>query len=254
MRFLASWMVCGLVGCGGATPKAEAPKDDGAEAVEPEPSDAAETPEPAEAAPKATKNGLPTECDRQDGNICLPPSTFVKKLCGGDYQTVALALFAKGTPWTRAYASQPVETWDASGGGSARVMLSLDEELLVLRHRGGGGEGGIQVSGASGGYDLLRWDGMCVTLEEGQLRFDTPHKPKNPRIIWTTLEVETREKLKEDQKVYDAYLTQKKECKGVTVGAVSKACEKADGVLSQTIADYVRDDGALLPPPVKLPK
>jgi hypothetical protein len=241
-----------VVACGGAPSKVDEPKIDADSAADPAPDG---DPQPsAKHEPASQGKGLPTECDRQDGSICLMPPSFVKKLCAGDYQTVALSLLAKGTPWTRAYATQPVETWDASGGGSARVMLVLDEELLVLRHRGASAEGGIQVSGASGGYDLMRWDGMCVTLEEGQLRFDVPSKPKNPRIIWTTLEVETREKLKEDQTVYDAYLTQKKECKGVTVGAVSKACEKADGVLSQTIANYVREDGALLPPPVKLPK
>ena len=62
--------------------------------------------------------GIPTKCDRKEGDVCLPHRGFVKKLCQGDYATLALSLFADGTPWTRAYLTHETDAWNASGGGS----------------------------------------------------------------------------------------------------------------------------------------
>jgi hypothetical protein len=206
-----------------------------------------------EGGPTAASRGMPTECAAQDGDLCLPPKDFVNKLCAGDYPSVAAAMFQAGTPWTRGYLVHEVEAWNASGGGSSAEKLATDEEVLILRHRSASTPGGMTVSGAEGGYDALRWDSMCVTLEQGHLRFDPPPKPKNARVIWARLEVEMRDALKKDPEVYETYIEHRKECQGVTMGTVSKACEKIDAAFSVLLASHIREKGGL-PAPAKLPR
>jgi hypothetical protein len=250
-----------LVACGGGEKK---PAEDASDAAESEPS-SAEDDGPGAAEPDeksdgggsaaAEEPGVPQKCASQEDDMCLPSKSFVKKMCNGDYPTVAMMLFADGTPWKRGYLTHETNAWNASGGGSSNEKLALDEEVLVLRFRKpSSSEDGIQVSGASGGFDALRWDGMCVTLDASELRFDPPSKPRNARLIWSRIEVGTRDALKKDETVRKAYLAYRKECKGVTVGTVSKACEKLDGELSGIIANYVRESGSTLPPPKKLPE
>jgi hypothetical protein len=198
-------------------------------------------------------NGLPSKCARQDAEVCLPPDKFVNALCNHDYPTVALSLFLGGTPWTRAYMLAETKAVYASGGGSSNDMLRVDEEVLVLRKRTASQPGGMTVSGADGSYDILRWDGACATVHPSELSFQAPSKVKNARIIWSNLEVAAREKLKENTTVYDAYVTHKRSCKGVTFGDVTKDCVKADEDLSRTVAEQVRTGGSL-PNPKKLPE
>jgi hypothetical protein len=214
-------------------------------------SDGSDEREGGDAIPAADAGGMPTKCEEQ-GEMCMPPKNFVKKLCQGDYPSVAAAMFQAGTPWTRAYLVHPVEAWNASGGGSSREKLATDEEVLILRHRSVDLPAGMSVSGASGGFDALRWDGMCVTLEQGHVVFDPPRKPKNARVIWARLDLGIRDALKKDPEVLDAYIEHKKECKGVTMGQVSKACEKLDADFSVLIATHIREKGGL-PAPAKLP-
>lgn len=246
-----------VLACGGPAEPAGSAAD-----VVDEPSRTADAPndEAEETAPDASRtaedesavgSGLPSKCEGE-GEMCLPPKGFVKKLCQGDYPSVAAAMFQAGTPWARAYLVHPVEAWNASGGGSSREKLATDEEVIILRHRSVDLPAGMSVSGASGGYDALRWDGMCVTLEQGHVVFDAPPKPKNARVIWARLELEMRDALKKDPAVLDAYIAHKKECKGVTMGQVSKACEKLDAEFSVLLATHIRDKGGL-PAPNKLP-
>src|SRR5271165_4062797 len=47
--------------------------------------------------------GLPSECAVVDAPVCTPPDDFVDRVCKRPIQDVALALFARGTPFTRAY-------------------------------------------------------------------------------------------------------------------------------------------------------
>lgn len=245
-----------LLGCGGDKPAASAddvasngaPQGDGDPVADgmgdAEPSDAS--------APAADAAAIPNSCDKQDGDVCLPPKKWVQKLCQGDFPTVALAMFRAGSPWKRGYVSQPTKAWNASGGGSSPEMMKVDEEVLVLRTFSGQSPGGIQVSGAQGGVDALRWDGMCVTLDAVEIRYDPPPTPRNARIIWNRIEYDVREKLKEEEEIRKTYIAFKKACKGVTVGQVSKECEKLDGELSQTVAEWVRAHDTF-PTPAKLP-
>jgi hypothetical protein len=251
-RVLGSLLLMSSLACGGAgDKKAEAPDgedvaSDGGDGGEAKGGDTS----PAK---KASSSGIPDACSEQVDDVCLPPKKFVRKLCVGDYPTVALAMFKQGTPWTRGYLTQKTKAWNASGGGSSPEMMQRDEEVLVLRKFSGQSPGGIEVSGASGGVDALRWDGMCVTLDAAEIRYEAPPKSHNARIIWSRIEYDVREQLKEIDEVYQMYLPFKRACKGVTVGKVSKDCERLDGELSKGLAQWIRDNDSF-PMPKKLPK
>lgn len=114
--------------------------------------------------------------------MCLPPVGFVKRLCQGNFPSIALSMFKKETPWTRGYMTRKTKAWNASGGAASSDELEFDEEVLVLRHRSDD-LGGMQVSGAGGGYDALRWNGSCVTLakEEADPQ-EPPQGEEHPRV------------------------------------------------------------------------
>jgi hypothetical protein len=254
---LAALVCSQLMGCSSEAAKPPKnggdgePRSDGA-ATEPAGDGKPDGEDGGEGEAAGDEGGLPKSCAKTSGDICLPAEKFVRKLCDGDYPTVALNLFSAGTPWTRAYLAHETNAWNASGGGSSNEKLALDEEVIILRHRSANDAGGIQVSGAEGGYDALRWDGACVTLDASEVRFDPPDRPRNARLIWSRIEYDTREALKGDEVVKKTFIAYKNECKGVTSGEVSKECVKRDTELSETIAAHVRQNGGL-PPPKKLP-
>jgi hypothetical protein len=237
-----------LTACGGAPPPTPAPTPSDTASASAAPSASATKPE-GEADKPFTE--IPTACDGKAAKICTPPDAFVKRLCGGSFPDVALAMFAKGTPWTRGYVRREVEAWNASGGASSSDKLALDEEVLIVAHRAAD-TGGMVVSGASGSYDILRWDGHCASLMGEEVSTRAPASPKNARIPWRSLGEPIRDALFADEKVGKIAAERKKECKGQTMGEVSGKCEKVDTQLSVAIANYVRGGGSL-PPPSKLP-
>lgn len=195
---------------------------------------------------------IPTECAEPKGKLCLPPAKFVKRLCGGFYPDVALTMLGKGTPWTRAYLRvKSVEAWNASGGMSSAEKIVFEEELLILAHRAAN-TGGIQVSGAGGSYDVLRWDGTCASLQEEEVALRGSSTPKFAKIPWKNLDEKVRDALTADDKIGKVYAERRKECKGATMGDVSAKCQKADDMLSKVVVDYVRNGGNI-PAPAKLP-
>lgn len=238
-----------LVGCGGATlePESAAAESPASEPTEEERDSASASASKQEEAP-AEPEGLPTACADSSAEYCMPTKGFAKRLCEGDFPTVALAMFSGKAPWTKAYLGRKTKAWSASGAGSSNEELPRDEEVVVLLHRGPPDLGGIQVSGATGGFEVLRWNGNCVTLQEGELLFDAPPRPKIARIVWKRIEMDTRDSLREDEAVNKAYLDHRKHCKGVSMGRVSLECVKADKKLGQAIADYVRGGGELAKP------
>jgi hypothetical protein len=175
----------------------------------------------------------------------------VKELCGGFYPDVALVMFAKESPWTRAYLTRDVQAWNASGGASSADKLVFDEEVLVLFHREVD-QGGVVVSGASGGYDVLRWDGSCASLAGEELTQKRPPKAKSARIVWKSLSLANRDALAADERVGAKLAAQRKECKGVTFGSVSDKCVRADAALGLGVVEYVRGGGSV-PSLVTLP-
>jgi hypothetical protein len=155
------------------------------------------------------------------------------------YAEVALVMFRGGTPWQRLYLRGKTRAVNASGGATVEGSLLRDEEVLVLRHRKGDA-GGMQIGDGSGQYEALRWNGSCVSLEAGEV---TSHKPSGPgqaRIEWSWLGDGMRSALRKSEKVNEAFLARKKECRGATSGSVSKACERLDAKLIERVAEYVR--------------
>ena len=191
---------------------------------------------------------FPEKCESgaADG-LCLPPEPFVKALCASGRTDAALALFSKGSPWTRRYVRGKVLAWDATGQASEKVQLQTAEEVIVLRHRGAPA-GGMVVSGASDGYDVVRWDGTCVSLDGGELA-DKPYgRAAYARLDWRNIDEAAQERLLTDDAVKKAYKERHNECKGVTMGTVSKKCVLAHKHLSKAIVDYVRRGGELPKP------
>jgi hypothetical protein len=242
-----------LVACGGSAPEAAAP--------EASPSETSDTPEKSEASAEATGDkggeaapsaGIPTACAGKGGGTCVPGKAFVQKLCAESYPGVALYMFANSSPWTRAYLRGKTKAWNASGGASDNSsFLEFDEEVLVLVERKAD-LGGMQVSGAGASYDALRWDGSCVTLSSEEVSLDKPPSPKSAKVEWRFLDDNVQEALRQEEKVNEAFLARRKECKGATSGEVSMKCVKADQKLSDVIVAHLRNGGKL-PTPTKVP-
>jgi hypothetical protein len=243
-----------FVACGGSKSEAAAPEGETPSSAES--SDASEKTDESAAEEKgaapAASTGIPTECAKKGGGTCVPPKAFVQKLCQGGFPGVALYLFANSSPWTRAYSRGKTKAWNASGGASDNSsFLEFDEEVLVLVERKAD-LGGMQVSGAGASYDALRWDGSCVTLSSEEVTLDKPPSPKSARVEWRFLDDNVQEALRKEDKVNEAYLARRKECKGATSGEVSIKCVKADQTLSDAIVAHLRAGGKL-PEPTKLP-
>jgi len=235
--------------CGGAKP-AQAPEAEN-EQREVAPSSAAPAAEaqaaPAEAA--ASGGSVPTQCFKS-GAVCSPDPQFVKRLCNGKYPSLGLYLFSN-PKWTRGYLTRRTQAWNASGGASDSGWVEFDEEVLILYARVADA-GGMQVSGAGGSYDALRWDGSCVTLQSEEVTMSKAPSPKYPPIDFRYLDDDTQEALRKDEKINKAWQERRKECKGATSGEVSLKCVRADESLTKTVIAFVRGGGNI-PEPKKLP-
>lgn len=236
------------VACG-SSPKAPAAAASSSEApTEPAPSaSAAAPPSPSAAAAPA---GLPSACATNDGGVCGMDPGFVQRLCNGAFPDVALALFAPGLPFSRVYLRGDVDGWNADGGKSARARLRFEEEVLVLKRRPVP-KGGIVV-GAGGGYVVMRWDGNCYTLDDGEVVTKKPPSPRHAPLQWHLYDSGTKDALLKSPKVLAAFQRRGKECKGAMSGDVTKACEQADNALADAVVDEIRR-GTSIPTPAKLP-
>ena len=232
---------------GGGSPPAKAPAKEAETPPEPK-EDVKES--GAEPTPPAAAT-LPTACASESNGACSMPKGFVSRLCAATFPNVALVLFGHGMPFTHAYLTRKTQAWNAEGGASVQDFLEFDEEVLILAARMPP-KGGMQVSGAGGGYQAFRWNGSCVTLSSEEVTMRKPPSPKHPRIEWRYLDDGIRDGLRKDPKVDQAVSALKRECHGVSVGDVSKKCVDADGKLGDSIVQYVEDTGDL-PEPAKLP-
>lgn len=172
---------------------------------------------------------------------------MIERICKIQSMDVSLALLRKGTPWTRAYLRGNTEAWNASDGGTAQYKMLLDEEVLVMRKRAAS----AMMVGQGAGFDVLRWDGSCVSLSEGEITMKKPPKPRASSLSWKELSGPSRDALSADSKVAAVYDKRRKECKGATSGDVTAACEKADRALSDAIQEFIRNGGEI--PTPKLP-
>lgn len=188
-------------------------------------------------------------CTEREG-LCLPDSGLVGRICDGLFPDAALVMFGGKSLFGRVYMKGATEGWNADSGKSARAKLFFQEEMLVLKRRNAP-KNGI-VMGAGGGYLVLRWDGNCYTLDDGEVTTQKPSKPVNPPLQWNMLEPTTKDALLRSPAILAAFQKRGKECKGVTSGVVSKTCESADSALTAAVVDEVRK-GIALPTPSKLP-
>ncbi len=215
----------------------------GREKVETKPAAPTAAESPAESAPLP----IPTECTG-DAKACAPPRDFVKKLCSGKYPEVALTMFSGSSPWTRLYLAGDVDAWNASGGLAHRAKVAFDEEVLVLAKRDPGAGGGIVMTGMQASYDVLRWDGTCVSLMEGEITTKKPPAPKPAPLSFSRLEEPTRQALLAAPKVKTALEAMGKECSSASTPQGKKRCDKAEKAFTAAITGYVRSGGALPTP------
>lgn len=245
---------CGLLSvvlsaCGGGTPEAAEPSAAAPqEAAEPPAAAAEATPEPEATGPAA----IPTSCHKQ-GIACTADPKWVKKLCSDVYADVALYLFQPTSPFTRGYLTRKTKAVNASGGvTSGDEWLAFDEEVVLVYERSAAA-GGMQVSGAEGGFDAIRWDGSCVTLDTTEVTTQKAPSPKRARIEWRFLGEDVQDALKAIPAIRDAVTARKQECKGAYSGEVSKKCVQKDEALMKAIADALSKGEVKLPEPAKRP-
>jgi hypothetical protein len=241
-----------LAACGGSAPTASTPPQSGAPVQEPaalEPpvaaSDDSEAAEPVAqpAEPEAEEPArleIPTECAPAGAKVCTPPADFVARLCQTKSQDLALSMFRKSTPWTRAYLRRNMEAWYTGVKLASPVQLTLDEEVIVVASRSGG-SGGIQVSG-SGSYDVYRWDGKCVSVMADEVTMRRPPVLGSAPIAWKSLTEATRDALLEDRGIKFRRDLQRDRC---SEDSTAPRCTEATAALIQLIADYVRKGGKL---------
>jgi hypothetical protein len=169
--------------------------------------------------------------------VCTPPTDYVDRLCARPHQDLALALFAKATPFTRIYLRGKFDE------------LAFDEEVLALRFHAVP-KNGIQVGSAAGSYDVFRWDGTCAMAVDADMITRTrPPKPKTARIRWHRIGDKTQDALiVASDSVKRARAKRGKECHGAMSGDVSDACEKADAALVDAVVDFIRAGGNLPTP------
>jgi hypothetical protein len=227
-----------VAGCGGGSepsrPPAASPP-----AVPPQDAPSAEP--VASAEPPASTAHLPGACADPAAQVCTPPGDFVERLCARPLQDVALALFAKETPFTRLYLRGRLDE------------LAFDEEVLALRFHGPQ-KGGMIVGSGNGTYDVVRWDGTCSRgVEAESLVRARPARPRSAHVQWHRIGSAMQDALVTgSDAVKRAHAKRGKECQGASSGDVSRSCEAADQALVDAITDYVRTQGRL-PEPASLP-
>jgi hypothetical protein len=248
MRWL---MVVGLLGgsvlgCGGASEGAPDPETAHAAGKL---SDSEGKPSKKQAA--EVRGKIPQRCSkRKQRGECLPPTTWVNKLCNDIYPDVALHMFKPGTPWQRFYMLARAEPFNASGGMSLLgERMEMGEEVIALRRRANNGE--MQINDQSG-YDVLRWNGSCATVHDGDFSTTPPRQVRHSRVEWKRLSVDMRNALEAEPEIGATYEERRKKCRGASIGEVTADCETYDKRLVEEVVRHVRS-GAALPSPAKVP-
>jgi len=192
---------------------------------------------------------IPQRCAKKR-KLCLPPASWVKKLCDDVYPDVALHMFRPGTPWVRLYMRANAPPVNASGGMSLiGDPMQRGEEVIALRRRKS--ESGIEMSDISG-FDVLRWNGACATIHDGDFTRTSPDEIGYARVEWRELGLPLRQTLEAQPDIIETYKARRKHCRGHNIGQVSVECEEMDRKLVDEVVKYVRS-GAKLPSPAKAP-
>ncbi len=200
------------------------------------------------------KPRIPQRCakGRKNRDECLPPPGWVRRLCDDVYPDVALHMFKPGTPWKRLYMMKRAEPFNASGGASLLGdKLERGEEVIALKRRSAD-EGQVQVGDNNAGYDVLRWNGACATIHDGDYAEDRPSRIVQSKLEWRRLGLPLRQQLEQQPAIAEAYNARRKSCKGFSMGTVSGSCEENDRLLMQEIVRYIQS-GPALPPAARMP-
>jgi hypothetical protein len=195
-------------------------------------------------------HGLPDHCARGKRE-CVPPPGWVMRLCDDVYPDVALNMFKPGTRWQRLYMLARAEPFNASGGASLLGdKMERGEEVIALKRRDNDGD--LQV-GDNSGYDVLRWNGACATIHDGDFAREPPRDEiMHSKIEWRRLSLDMRKVLEVQPDIAAAQDARRKACKGVSFGEVGKDCEVYDRKFMDEIIRYVQHGGTL-PAPSRLP-
>ena len=142
------------------------------------------------------------------------------------------------------------EPVNASGGASLLGdKLRRGEEVIALKRNGV--NNGVETSDI-GGYDVLRWNGACVTVHDGEYAARPLSELEHARVEWRELGLPTRQALEADPRVGATYEEKRRQCRGATIGRVTAVCEDYDKKLVDAVVRFVRDGGSL-PKPKKVP-
>jgi hypothetical protein len=205
----------------------------------------------AEAEVRQAESMLPEGCNDGEQD-CLPPERFVDQLCGGIHPELALHMFRGGSPWKRLYSRAVAPAFNGAGGPSiSDERVQRGEELIALRRnsdakRSSSGEMSI---GYTAGYDLLRWNGSCVTLHDGEFSSKPPRRGlRHATVDWRSLGDRVQSTLREDELIGRAIVARRKECRGISLGNVTRKCVEQERSLVAAIVDYVRAGGELPEP------
>ncbi len=229
-----------LAGCASQPVRVEPPP---APAPEPEPSRAVEpAPQPTVAASAEPPPAFPDRCAEDNAQgICSPPGAFVQDLCSGHARPdVALLLFAKGSPWTRAYLRLNVEAW-YPGSRSPKATLQLGEEVVVLHHPNS--NGGIIINGGGAPFDVIRLDGSCASLSGEEVTLKRPASPKHAAVPWRQLDPKVRGALLSDPTVTETSTAYDEACRE----GAAPACAKAGNKLTMAILEFLARGGKVPP-------
>lgn len=208
-----------------------------------------EAPEPAPL-PSSCAERLPIT---KEDTACIPDQDFVKRLCAGSFPDVAIALHVKDSPWSRAWLAGDVEAWNASGARFTNPeKLVFDEEVLVLSRRAAP-TGKVVVSGAQATYDVMRWDGTCVSVQEGELRWKRPPAPKTAMITWKNLDEATKTALLASKWVKAAREAADKACASTDDATKRLACKNAEREASQAVGNALRTGLSVPATPTRRP-
>jgi hypothetical protein len=238
MRAIAAFLLLACVSCGSSpTPSAAHPE-------------VAST-DDAASANGAARRSLPDHCARGKRE-CVPPPGWVSRLCDDVYPDVALNMFKPGTRWQRLYMLARAEPFNASGGASLLGdKMERGEEVIALKRRDNDGE---LVVGDNSGYDVLRWNGACATIHDGDFAREPPRgEVVYSKIEWRRLGLDLRKALEAQPDISAAENARRKACKGsMGFGEVTQDCEDYDRKFMAEIIRYVQNGGAL-PPPSRMP-
>ena len=99
---------------------------------------------------------------------------------------------------------------------------------------------------------ILRWNGSCATIHDGDFSTTPPRQVRHSRVEWKRLSVDMRNALEAEPEIGATYEARRKNCRGASMGEVTADCEAYDKRLVEEVVRHVRS-GATLPGPVKVP-